>query len=174
MKKCLTPRSEYRECDGEESDMSSARETSAFPAKILLLVLGIVGVVLLLVVLGCGGLTYLVWTKFVPTFQSLQTSADAFVEDIRAGQLQSAYGRTSTSFQARQTFPQFQTFVARYPALSTYTSLTSVGVHVASTTGTGTRGTIRYTAIGSNNSLSFTLILVEQNGQWCVDSITFP
>lgn len=154
--------------------MSSARETSPFPTKILLLVLSIVGVVVLVVVLGCGGLIYLVVTKFIPAVQSLQTSADAFVQDVRAGQLQSAYGRTTAGFQSRQTFAQFQAFVAQYPALSTHTSLTNGGANISSTTGAGTRGIVRYTAIGPNNSLSFTLILVEQNGQWRVDSITIP
>ncbi|HTU23425.1 MAG TPA: hypothetical protein VMG10_35645 [Gemmataceae bacterium] len=153
--------------------MSSAEKSSAFPIKILLLVLGIVGVVVLMIVLGCGGLIYLVWTKVVPEFQSLQTSADAFVQDIRNGQLPSAYGRTSTGFQARQSFPQFQALVTQYPALRTYTSLTNAGIHISSTPG-GTRGTVRYTAIGPNNSLSFTLILVQQNGQWRVDSFTVP
>lgn len=153
--------------------MSTADKSSAFPIKILLLVLGIVGVVLLGIVLGCGGLIYLVWTRVVPEFQSLQTSSDAFVQDIRNNQLPSAYGRTSTGFQARQSFPQFQALVTQYPALRTYTSLTCAGINVSSTTG-GTRGTVRYTVIGPNNSLSFTLILVQQNGQWRVDSFTVP
>ncbi|MHB1426522.1 MAG: hypothetical protein ACYC3I_25455 [Gemmataceae bacterium] len=154
--------------------MGSARDSSTFPIKTLLIVLGIVGVVLLMIVLGCGGLIYLMVTKFVPQFQAVQTSADAFVQDIHAGQLQSAYGRTSASFQARQTFPQFQALVTQYPALSTYTSLTCSGVHISSTTGAGTQGIVRYTAVGPKNSLSFTLILVEQNGQWRVDSFTVP
>lgn len=154
--------------------MSSARQSSTFPVKTLLLVLGIVGVVVLIIVLGCGGLIYWVWTKVVPEIQAAQTSADAFVQDIRAGQLQSAYGRTNTGFQARQSFGQFQGLVALYPALSTYTSLTCAGVNISSTVGVGTRGTVRYTAIGPNNSLSFTLTLTQQNGEWCVESFTVP
>ncbi|HZV07831.1 MAG TPA: hypothetical protein VE999_22290 [Gemmataceae bacterium] len=153
--------------------MSSARESSAFPIKILLLVLGIVGVVVLVIVLGCAGVIYRLWTKVVPEFQALQTASNAFVEDIHTGQFQSAYGRTSAGFQARQTFPQFQAFVAQYPALSNYTSMTCSGLNVSSTTG-GTQGTVRYTVVGPNNSLSFTLILVQQNGQWRVDSFTVP
>jgi hypothetical protein len=35
-------------------------------------------------------------TKFIPAVQALQTSADAFVEDIHAGDLQIAYGWTLT------------------------------------------------------------------------------
>lgn len=153
--------------------MGSTRESSTFPIKILLLVLGIVALVVLLIVLGCGGLIYLVWTKVVPEFQALQTTADGFVQDIRSGQLQSAYGRTSAGFQASQNFAQFQGLVSLYPALTTYTSLTCSGINVSSNAG-GTQGTARYTVIGPNNSLSFTLILVQQNGQWRVDSFTVP
>lgn len=153
--------------------MSSVEKSSAFPVKTLLLVLGIVAVVVLLVVLGCGGLIYLVWTKVVPEFQALQTSADGFVQDMRDNQLQSAYGRTSAGYQARQNFAQFQALVAQYPALTTYTSRTCSGINVSSNAG-GTQGTARYTVIGPNNSLSFTLILVQQNGQWRVDRFTVP
>jgi hypothetical protein len=153
--------------------MSTARESSASPIRILLLVLGIVGVVVLVIVLGCAGLIYVVWTKVVPEFQALQTASNVFVEDIRTGRLQSAYGRTSSGFQARQSFPQFQAFVAQYPALSSYTSLTCSGINVSSTNG-GTQGTVGYTVAGPNNSLSFTLILVQQNNQWRVESFTVP
>lgn len=153
--------------------MDAARESNTFPIKTLLLVLGIVAVVVLLIVLGCGGLIYVVWTKVVPEFQAIQTSADGFVQDIHDGQLQSAYGRTSAGYQARQNFAQFQALVAQYPALTTYTSRTCSGINVTSNAG-GTHGTARYTVVGPNNSLSFTLILVQQNGQWRVDSFTVP
>jgi hypothetical protein len=168
------PSEAFRKAGEGDSTAHCAPVASAFPTKLLLLILGIVGVIVLLVVVGCGGLIYWAWTRVGPEFQALRTSADAFVQDIHAGQLQSAYGRTSSGFQMSQTFPQFQAFPAQYPALASYTSLTCTGFNITSMAGVGTRGTVRYTAVGPNNSLSFTLILVQQNGQWQVDSFTVP
>jgi hypothetical protein len=153
--------------------MDHFREKGSSTTKILLIVFGAIGGVLLLMVVVCGGLIYWGVNTFGPAFTAVQDSAEAFVQDIHAGRIQAAYNRTSSKFQAQSTLPQFQAFVAQFPALATYTSLTKTGIHVNSTPA-GTQGIVSYSAVGPNNSLSFRLTIVEENGQWRVQAMNIP
>ena len=102
-----------------------------------------------------------------------QAAADQFVDEIRAGQIDAAYARTTNSFQAIRTPDQFREFVKQYPALTTYTSRTAGGVFINKTPGL-TTATVRVTVLGPGNSLSFTLILNKQNESWKVDQFNVP
>jgi hypothetical protein len=157
----------------KEIAMSDVPESSGSSTKIVLIVVGVVGFVLLMMALACGGLIYWGISTAVPTLGAIQTSANGFVQDIRAGQFQAAYNRTTTGYQSRQSLQQFQKFVAIYPELTTHTSVTLNGYNIT-TTPAGGQSTVNFTAVTPNNSLAFTLILIEENGQWRVDSFTVP
>ena len=102
-----------------------------------------------------------------------QATADQFIDEIRAGHVDVAYGRTTNSFQAIKTLHQFRGFVKQYPVLTTYTSRTSGGVFINKTPGV-TTATVKSTVLGPGNSLSFTLMLKKENELWKVDQFSVP
>lgn len=153
--------------------MTDGREGGTSTTKILLIVFGILGGFLLLAILACGGLIYWGVNKVVPTITEVQKTAQGFVEDVRAGRFEAAYGQTSTGFRANTTLQQLKDLVARFPALTNYTSLTTGGTNIH-TTPAGTQGIVSYTAVGPQNSVSFRVILVQEQGRWRVHAFHIP
>jgi hypothetical protein len=141
--------------------------------KTLFIILGVVGGVLLLVVLGCVGLLYLGFSTF-SKFPNPTAEADVFLNDLKTGQVDAAYARTTRVFKTAQTAQQFQNLVKQYPALTTQTSRAYTGFNVYTGTG-GSRANLHVmVTAGSGNSLSFTLVFTQEDGQWKVDQITIP
>jgi hypothetical protein len=122
---------------------------------------------------ACAGFMFWGFKNFSGDMAGAQAASDAFIDDIRAGQIDAAYGRTTNSFQAIKPLDQFRQFVKQYPALATYTSRTPGGVFVNKQPGL-TTATLRSTVIGPGNSLSFTLVLKKENEEWKVDQFTVP
>jgi len=140
--------------------------------RTLFIVLGVVGGVLLILVMGCAGLAY--WGVLsLAGFSDLTTEADRFLNDLKNGQVDAAYARTTRQFQARQTQAQFQDFVKQYPALTMQSSRTYTGVNVFAGTG-GSRGIVNVTLMGPGNSLSFTLVLSDEDGSWKITQLNMP
>ncbi len=127
----------------------------------------------LVVVSACAGL--LVWgiKSTASNVSDTQVCANSFLDEIQQNRIDSAYAQTSTGFKRNHTPEQFTNLVTEYPALSSHTSRTLGGVSVFAQPG-GSVATVQMTVVSSNNSLSFTLSLVQENGQWKVDSISVP
>ena len=140
--------------------------------RTLFIVLGVVGGMLLLVILVCAGLIYWGATRF-SQFSVPTAEADRFLDDLKLGQLNNAYARTSRAFQTQQTLAQFQNFIKQFPAFTNQSSRTYTGFNVVSGAG-GSRATLHATVFGPGISVSFTLFLVEEGGQWKVDQLTIP
>jgi hypothetical protein len=95
--------------------------------KTLLIVFGILGGVLLLALLVCGGLAFFAVRTIGPvmnkTMQMVEdmtqgmAAAQTFLENIRSDQLDDAYTATTDAFQKRMDRQAFEDLVHRYPAL---------------------------------------------------------
>jgi hypothetical protein len=158
--------------DDPEQQFDEERLRRHSQRRTLFIVLGVVGGVVLLVGAACGGLIYLGIRAF-SQFPNITADADMFLDDIKSGQLDAAYERASTGFKSRQSPQQFRAFVSQYPALTTQTSRKYTGFNVFTGSG-GTRGRVSATVLGPNSSLSFTLVFIQETGQWKVDQITIP
>jgi hypothetical protein len=140
--------------------------------KVLWIILGIVGGLFLLCGLSCAGLVYWGFGMF-KQFPAMTASADAFINDLSSGQVDAAYNRTSSAFKSRMNAQQFQAFIDRFPALRKQTSRSTQGFNINQTP-QGLQGVIKTTVLGPNDSLSFTLVLVEENGAWKINDMTVP
>jgi hypothetical protein len=141
--------------------------------KTLAIVLSLVGIVFLLCMGSCGGLLFWGLRTAMSTLPALQTSANAFLDDLGAGRVEAAYARTSVGFQANQTLAQFRAMVDQYPALKEHTSRSVNWVHVSQQLG-GPIGTVQATVLSAHNSLSFTLTFVQEGEEWKVERFAVP
>jgi hypothetical protein len=173
--------------DYDDDDRGSRQRNSS--NKSTLMVLGIGAAVLGVCLLICGGLFYLGLRMFrdgmanfgtaiqqaaeqaqqMQGMQDAESTAEAFLQDIAGGQVDSAYARTSKDFQARQTPPQFRAFVNQNPALQKYEgdSLDQLKFAPPSATFTGM-------VPGPNGDITFTLVVVKDGQAWKVDRFTIP
>jgi hypothetical protein len=95
--------------------------------KTLFIVLGVVGGLLLLVLLVCGGLAFFAVRSVQPFMnKAMQMAEDmtqgmmaaqAFLDNIRSDQLDDAYNATTDAFQKRMDREAFDELVHRHPAL---------------------------------------------------------
>src|SRR5215471_14964204 len=101
--------------------------------KTILIVVGIVAAVILIIFLGCFGLIYFVFTKFVsPAMSSamqmvndLQQATAAgteFVGDIQADRLDAAYQLTTKNFQQKMSLEEFRKLIEKNPTLRKHTA----------------------------------------------------
>jgi hypothetical protein len=128
-------------------------------------------------VLGCVGFVGLsgVWAfKALGTdYPAAQAASNQFIEHIRQGRMEQAYGSTSTAFRAEQSAEHFQQFVQKFETFqkSTHHVVNSGQVMVFN----GVKQAIfQITLHAPNNAMTCTLVLVEEGGAWKVQSITVP
>jgi uncharacterized protein DUF4864 len=155
----------------------------------VLIVLGVVVGALLLVGLVCAGLGFFAFrTASVAVQQAAQAAAaedaadaeiqqaenvvQTFLESLKAGQVDGAYGSTTPAFRAKQTLEQFKAFVGQNPLLTKWADTESDDPnHQAGVA----RMTIPYTLNDNNNrALKVTFYLANDNGVWKVDGLTIP
>jgi hypothetical protein len=144
--------------------------------RIALFVLaGLIPVLLLLA--GTGG--YVAYREYtsVKTFFIRSTSgvrvAEAFLSQIQTDNSLAAYEFGSQTFRKNQSPEQFEKFVAKHPTFSNHTIRTSGPVEISTVDGV-TRYRARYNIVRVAESLTCTLVLVEENGVWLVESFTVP
>jgi hypothetical protein len=97
-------------------------------------------------------------------------TAKSFLEDVGAGRIDNAYGRTSASFRMQHSPEQFRSLLDKYPVLKTSTTRNMNGYEVVPT---WTRGTAEYNAtlLQAKESLPVRLRLVTEEAVWKVDEL---
>jgi hypothetical protein len=141
--------------------------------KVILIVLAVVGGVGLVVVLACAGCGIWAFKSITKDIPPAQASADAFLDDLKAGRTDAAYGSASSSFKTTQTLEQFREFVNRFDTLKTQITRSTESSRLFQGTG-GKKVTLKMTLQSPNNAMSCTLIMVEENGQWKVERLSVP
>jgi hypothetical protein len=97
-------------------------------------------------------------------------TAKSFLEDISAGRVDNAYGRTSASFRRQHSPEQFRSLLDKHPLLHTTATRQMDGYDIAPT---WTRGTAEYkvTLLQAKASLPVRLRLVTEEAVWKVDEL---
>src|SRR6266542_4696567 len=152
------------------------RGSGSGSGKTVLLIVGIVAIVLLLIVGGCGAIVYLVAVRvsqamstamqMVGDMQAGMMAGQTFVEDLGAGRIDEAYAETTADYQAKTTKEALKALVDKTPALKKYGSSFSNNPNV-----TPNRCTFTYVLNGQDGtSANCTVIVIKENdGKWKVD-----
>src|SRR5437763_1249864 len=111
------------------------RRPAASTVKVLIIVFICLGVFGLLVVGSCVGLGFFAFKKVSEELDAAKVPAEAFFDQLKAGQPQAAYQSTDADFQAQQILDQFKGFVALYPNLTAHTSRNSAGFNMTTVGG---------------------------------------
>jgi hypothetical protein len=151
----------------------AALRTAASNMKVLVIVLICLGVFGLLAVGACAGLGFFAFKTVTKELEAAQVPAEAFFDQLKAGQLQAAYQSTTADFQAQQAFPQFSGFVALHPNLTGHTSRNMAGFQMTTVNG-GKQAVLPYTLNGPTGATNCTLTLQDTGGGWKVHRLTVP
>ena len=136
-------------------------------------ILGVVGGLGVVVLAACGLGGFVAFRSITTDIPPAQAAADAFLADLQAGRIDAAYAGTSSTFKSGQAEPQFREFVNRFTMLKTQTSH-SYENSVINYTPAGKRAVLKATLRSPDNALSCTIIVLQENGQWKVESIRIP
>jgi hypothetical protein len=148
--------------------------------KVVVIIVGSVCGLLMLLVLACGGLTYL-WIQKVGQVMGPQLQAQqelmmvdgvvqSFLNDLSAGQIDSAYNRTTAAYRARQTLPQFKAFVNQNPLLTKFVDAQQAPLNNQPG---ANRLSLQYTLTG-NGILNLTFQVIKEGADWKIDGVTIP
>jgi hypothetical protein len=156
----------------------ASRDSSS---NVVLIVVGVIVGVLVLVVLACVGFGFLAFRAVQVAAPAIEaaaaewteadTAAQAFLANLAAGQVETAYRSTTPAFQQKQTLQQFQAFVDQHPLLKQHTDVE----HEDDDHNPGAaKIAMEYTLTGKGGETKVTIQLVNENGQWKVDGLTVP
>ncbi len=113
------------------------------------------------------------FSTVIPTTTATKKPAESFVNDVRTGQLDSAYGLLSGDLQSKLSSDQFQSFVQSMPAFKDVASDLFSNVSIDSSDGVS-RATLRGSITSSDGKIyPVTVGEVETNGVWQINSIEF-
>jgi hypothetical protein len=157
----------HNDADEWEAD---SRKTSK---KTIWIILGIVGGLVIIGCLGCGGVAVYFGKRMFAELPAAQQTADVFLADIAAGRLDEAYARTSQTFRTATSLEQFKKFVGRFPALTQNTSRSYTGFFI-NQTNDRVQATLPGTLGGPQESLSFTIIVVKEGDEWKIEQFNVP
>jgi len=147
--------------------------TAASNTKVLIIILICVGVLGLIGVVACCGLGIWGFNTAKKELEASQAAADAFLDKLKANQVQQAYDSGSADFKSQQTLDQFTKFVAANPVLTKHTSRTMGGFNFSTVNNVKT-ATIPYTLSGPDGNTTCTLTLTDSGSGWEVKSLTIP
>jgi len=140
---------------GKGSDRTSLAENALAGGIILLGGLLCVGLILFLV-------------NGVADHNSLRASADALLNDLDSGRIESAYARTTRNFQSVQSLKQFHGMVGPSPGFRSRGSRSISRVKV-SKEAAGPTGVVQ-ARVGDTHFPSWiTLVLAREDGEWKID-----
>ena len=140
--------------------------------RIWLIVLLAVGIPGLLIIACCGGLS--IWGWF--TFKDLTMatiSATTFMTDLTSNQVDSAYNRTTSRFQAEMSLEQFRELIAKHPTLTSGGRIQITNPQMVAQPGSK-KATMNATVSSNAKSETCTIILTQENEIWKVDGFTAP
>src|SRR5262245_56796168 len=142
------------------------------------LIVSIVGGIVLVVALGCGGLIYVVVVgkrtmsqavssamQMAMDVQNAMAAAQSFVDDLTQGQLDAAYAQTTRAYQERVSREQFGELIAKHPAFKK-------GTHDLAPPNNFNTATVRFTSTVTGPdgaTATCTLQLKKEDEQWKVD-----
>ena len=136
-------------------------------SKVLWIVIGGAGVVLLLLLGGMYGL--IMWH-----YEGLHRAACAFAEDLLAGRFDAAYAKTSREYRAQVELEDFRQNLRRYPSLQRLANPSNFG-----SSGGGQPGDRRHfitvfdvTAPGTQYIV--TAVMIVEDGEWKVLEFGMP
>lgn len=167
--------SDERDDDRDDYDRPRRRPARGTNTTVWI-VLGVIAAVLLLGAIACGGLFYMGFRAakdMVGTIGNATGAAETFLNQLQANQVSAAYQSTSQAYRAAHTPEQFAKFVAQYPMLTGHTTRAATTFNMMQVNGKQ-QFRIQYNLTGPNNATTCTLIMVEENGTWVVDSFTVP
>jgi hypothetical protein len=152
-------------------------------SRVVLIVLGSVVGALFLMVLVCGGMAFVFVTKASQAIgPQLQAQADliaadmavqGFLNQLATGQTDVAYDSTTPAFRAKQTLPQFKTFVEGNPLLTKF--ITAQQAPMMNNPPGLQQMTLHYTLNGDGRApLNVTIQVVKEGEQWTIDSVSVP
>jgi hypothetical protein len=144
-----------------------------------LIIVLVIGGVFLVVALVCGGLAYYGLRSFSQVMQTAMAQVgemtaamaepELFFQDIAAGNLDAAYGRTSKAYQGRTKLEDFKKFVETNKLKNATSRFASNQNY------TPQRTTAHYTVTAADGtSVSLTIQVIKEGEQWRVDSLTSP
>ena len=148
--------------------------------KTTIVVVSIVAGIVLVVVLACGGLTYL-GVVFVRSMSQAMSSAmqamteiqgsmmtaQSFLEDVAANRVDEAYEQTSEGYQAKTSREKFQEMLDNHPGLKKASAMMT-GTNPGSNTARLTY--VMTTPDGGNTTC--TLQMIKEEDAWKVDRFT--
>ena len=173
--------------------MSDVRRSS--DNRAVWIVLAVIGGVVLVVALVCGGLAYLFVTsvrtgmqtmhsamqdmqRVAEEMQNSRQAAQRFIEDLREQRFEDAYEATTDTFQRRQTRPAFEAYVRRYEAFNPRLSgEPPPTIELQPDAGfPGTRDSYDYRfRVGTTGRFEeFRVTVVKVNNEWLVDRFVGP
>jgi hypothetical protein len=144
--------------------------------RTLWIVLGVAGGGGLLVLMACAGLIgYSPWmaNESIEPLGVARATADMFLAQLQSNAITKSSYTTSQNSQATNTRKQFTQFVATHPTTTKHTRRTETSHTMFQVNGV-TRVRVQYSLTGPNNATTCTLVLIEENGAWVVDSFTVP
>jgi hypothetical protein len=166
-----------RYSDYDDDDDERRPPKSSGSGKTLLIVFGIIGAIVLILVVGCGGIVYFVYRgvsgvvasvkSSIDDIQASQMAADNFMNDVAANRLDTAYKNTTKNFQAQQSLAQFKDFVQKNPGLKSYQQFSLQPINF-----TSTASSFQGQVPGQINR--FSLQVVKEGETWKVDRFTIP
>jgi flagellar basal body-associated protein FliL len=163
--------------EGYDDDRNDDRRPPARGSNSTLwIVLGVLGGLFLLTIAACGGAAFFGFRAakdVVGQFAVSTGAAEAFLDKLQSNQIPAAYKETSAAYQAGTSQEQFAAFIAKNPALTGHTGRTANTFNMMQVNGVN-KFRIQYMLTGPNAGTTCTLMLVEENGTWVVDSLTVP
>jgi hypothetical protein len=159
--------------------MSQDQPEAPSSNKTVLWIVGIIAAVVVVVILVCGGVAYLAINVFqkvavsardvLADLQAAPATAQQFLSDLAANQVDAAYARTSAAYQAQWSKEAFRDYLAKHPLLTTHTSTTSQTLNITPPT-----ATIKETLIGPKGTDSCTMQLTKEGNQWKINQLSVP
>ncbi|MBL8792800.1 MAG: DUF4864 domain-containing protein [Planctomycetia bacterium] len=144
-------------------------------ARVILWLLGGGLAGLLFLTCFCGGLVLLIggFRGVASSVTEVQASSDKFLDCILHEDLQAAYQCTSMQYQGNITNDQFRSVIRGFPQLQESRSRSYTQVFIRKNTGRSTAN-VKGVLNTSGKSVTFSLTLVYENGQWKIDSFSIP
>jgi hypothetical protein len=98
-----------------------------------------------------------------------QGTIHSFLDDLRGGNIDGAYGRTSGSFKGRQSKEEFQAWAEKYPQLTELQEESTIQKSGAKSTAIAYDITL---AAKGKSKFKLNLALVKEGDGWKVDSVS--